>query len=158
MAAAVGPSHASATESATKATEQPPKSYREAVGGSKVAPAMESDNVKTDAHRDVKLNEPETRSKDVKPKEPVVVKAKTSAAVKDKNGGHEKTEKDSNHDKEKGTVKKFDPKTYVEAPPPKTNPWKKSLSQDTPPPTPNQVPQTPTSASSLPMSPTGKIQ
>ena len=156
MAAAVGPSHASATEN-TK-VDQPPKSYREAVGGSKVAPTVDSDTVKTEAPRDMKTNESETvKSKDVKPKEPSIIKAKTPASVKDRNGGQEKiTEKDSNQDKEKVTVKKFDPKTYVEAPPPKTNPWKKSSSLDTPPPTPDQVPQTRSSSSRLAASPAGK--
>lgn len=159
MAAAVGPSHASATENASQVTtDQPPKSYREAVGGSKVAVAattIETDAVKSEERKDKSDESEIIKTKEVKPKEPVVVKVKMPAAVKDKNGGQEKTEKDSNQDKElkdKGTVKKFDPKTYVEAPPPKTNPWKKSLSLDTPPPTPNQVPPSPSSAPGLPTS------
>ncbi|XP_076446091.1 la-related protein 1B-like isoform X5 [Babylonia areolata] len=66
------------------------------------------------------------------------------SAVKDKQ--EKNTEKDGNSDKGKVIVKKF-----VEAPPPKTNPWKKA-NPDTPPPPPSQVPQSVTQWSAAPES------
>ncbi|XP_070197258.1 la-related protein 1B-like isoform X3 [Littorina saxatilis] len=144
MAAAVSSSHVSGTENTSKGTDQPPKSYREAAGGSKVAVAMDSEVAPPESNSDVKPSDM-TKAKDVKSKEPVVVKAKAAPAAKDKATPQSEkiAEKESNNEKEKVSVKKFDPKTYVEAPPPKTNPWKKSSSFDTPPPTPTQTTQPP---------------
>ncbi|ESP00017.1 hypothetical protein LOTGIDRAFT_158240 [Lottia gigantea] len=60
-------------------------------------------------------------------------------SVKPKVNGNE-TEKpkpkqsDKNPKEDKANVKKFDNKLYVEAPPPKTNPWKKGTPNTPPPP------------------------
>ena len=149
MAAAVDGSQSSAVDDTVNLAEQNPKSYREAVGGSKVSAAAESEPMQLDSTKDVKGREQEPdKTKDVKTNDSDSVKSKT--AMKDRTV-QDKTvpEKESSQEKDKGTVKRFDPKAYVEAPPPKTNPWKKSSSLDTPPPTPSQPLQPPSSRPQL---------
>lgn len=111
MATAVGSSQ-TVTDTSMK-TDPPPKSYKEAVSASAVSadPAT-----KADLEKDVKLK-PESET----------VKSKNTSS-KEKNG-QEKPPSDKDSEKEKGEkapVRKFDSKLYVEAPPPKHNPWKKN--------------------------------
>lgn len=128
MAAAVGPSQANSTDNSVK-TDQPPKSYREAVRGETVSASSSSSNPEASSVTGKPDAVPKPDSEDTKTKS-------AGACPKDKNGqdknGQDKTGQEKVSEKEKdksadkaSSVKKFDNKVYVEAPPPKTNPWKK---------------------------------
>ncbi|KAK7496535.1 hypothetical protein BaRGS_00012187, partial [Batillaria attramentaria] len=137
MAAAVSPSQTNSTDTSAK-TDPPPKSYREAVSASK----SEANNVtsKSDATQDTE----DTKTKSAA-QPPKVDKngQENQSAEKEKDKSTEK-EKDKSAEKAGSvTVKKFDNKLYVEAPPPKTNPWKK---KNNPPSLPSQPKQLPTDA------------
>lgn len=138
MATAVGSSQATAVENSVNMADQPQKSYRQAVGGSD-STAVDSDS-KVEPQKELKQTEEESAKGNKKGAETDISKT----AVKEK---QDKTA-DKNGNSDKGAVKKYDPKAYVEAPLPKKNPWKTSASFDTPPSTPNQVAQSSTHRSS----------
>lgn len=133
MAAAVGPSQANTSDTSVK-TDTPPKSYREAVSATKSDTS--SVTVTSDGPHQTVSETAKTKNSAVCPKED---KSGEDRTDQDKNG-QEKQTLEKEKDKNASTVKKFDNKLYVEAPPPKTNPWKKNSELASSPQQPKQPP------------------